>query len=93
MHDVRKWGEGLGSVTLGSKCGIRNPEIQCLSLSPRPFLSAFKTDWVDASAGSFCPSVGVHRVPRALEIHPTLSNKVRLHLKSSREGVRSDHRK
>lgn len=25
MHDVRKWREGLGSVTLGSKCGIRNP--------------------------------------------------------------------
>lgn len=92
MHDVRKCGEGLGSVTLGSKCGIRNPEIH-LSLSPKPFLSAFKADWVDAWAGSVRPPVGVHRVPRALEIHPTLSNNVRLHFERSRKGVRSDHRK
>lgn len=75
---------GLGSVTLGSKSGIRNPEIQHLSLSPRLF-SVPRPDWVHAWAGSFWPPVSVHWVPGALESHTTLRNKVRFHLRNSKK--------
>lgn len=90
------WGVGgLGSVTLRKESGIRNPEIRrplpqspphhpvILSPSPRPLLSLpLRPDWRH-TRGRLCRApLSVHWAWGALEIHVTLTDKVRLHLKS-----------